>query len=423
MGDLTASPLHMISAIINAPRFHREIEECPPEITERCVHLLTALGRSRELAIQTNYEVMEFLTRVISPFDDAGYMRVSRYFVQELLTVVGPQHKLWGAISYVMLSATPHVPEGDQLKLWKRINARFFEVLLDSRVISNEEEKRLKVKSVRGEPGTQPDLELDDAPSEISASPSQKPPTQTTSQSSSQSQEKQASPPSDPPEVVQLLGGVPALPPAPLANHDFSDTSPFANARVTLQDQISEPHGHSKSEGRKDQYANSAKDERIEHTLHQEPVDALSQTINTSPSTYHHADSVSKTLGKESPERTLRNQFSMISREHVRDQKADTQALADHNDPTGPNTPDTSQDVTNVDDEDHLTQPETTDKLASLMPLSTSTLKETDTHQAPASNPVEPTLQATHDSPESSATIVGRSVKKANVRSIFGRHS
>ena len=112
MGDLKASPLHMISAIINAPRFHREIEECPPEITERCVHLLTALGRSRELAIQTNYEVMEFLTRTVSPFDDAGYMRVSRYFVQELLKVVGTQHKLWGAISYVMLSATPHFQNG-----------------------------------------------------------------------------------------------------------------------------------------------------------------------------------------------------------------------------------------------------------------------------------------------------------------------
>ena len=151
MGNIKASPLHMISAIINAPRFHRELFECPPELTERCVHLLTALGRSREVAIQTNYEIMEFLTRAVTDFDDIGYMRVSRYFVQELLMIIGPQHKLWGAVSYVMLSAIPHITDPQQLMVWKRIHARFFEVLLDSGVISNEEEKKLKANSLKGE--------------------------------------------------------------------------------------------------------------------------------------------------------------------------------------------------------------------------------------------------------------------------------
>lgn len=162
MGDLKASPLHLISAIINMPRFHREVVECPTEITERCVHLLTALGRSREVAIQTNYEMIEFLGEVITPFDDVGYMRVSRHFVRELLRVVGPQHKLWGAVSYIMLSAIPHLTQDSQRALWMDLNARFFEVLWDSGVISNEEEKRLKLKSTRGEVEPQPDLEFNE---------------------------------------------------------------------------------------------------------------------------------------------------------------------------------------------------------------------------------------------------------------------
>ena len=146
------SALHLISGIINAPRFHREIEHCPIELTERCVHLLTNLGQNREFAIRANYEMMEFLTRCILPFDDAGYMRVSRYFIKELLSVVGPQHKLWGAASFVMLSTAQNIEGVEQYQVWQRLNARFFEVLLDVGVISQEDERRLKAKSKQNPP-------------------------------------------------------------------------------------------------------------------------------------------------------------------------------------------------------------------------------------------------------------------------------
>ena len=141
------SALHLISGIINAPRFHREITQCPIELTERCVHLLTNLGQNREFAIRANYEMMEFLNRCILPFDDAGYMRVSRHFVKELLSVIGPQHKLWGAASFVMLSTTKNIEDPQQFHIWQRLNARFFEVLLDAGVISQEDERRLKAKN------------------------------------------------------------------------------------------------------------------------------------------------------------------------------------------------------------------------------------------------------------------------------------
>ena len=141
------SALHLISGIINAPRFHREIETGPAELTERCVHLLTNLGQDRSYAIRSNYEMVEFMTNCILPFDDAGYMRVSRHFVQELLSVVGPQHKMWGAISFVMLSTAKSVESTNQHEVWHRLNARFFEVLLDSGVISQEDERRLKKKN------------------------------------------------------------------------------------------------------------------------------------------------------------------------------------------------------------------------------------------------------------------------------------
>jgi hypothetical protein len=146
MGQFSMSALHLISGIINVPRFHRELTHCPKELTERCVHLLTNLGQNRDFAIKANYEMMEFLTRSILPFDDAGYMRVSRHFVKELLSVVGPQHKMWGAISFVMLSTPKSVTDDKQYLVWHRLNARFFEVLLDSGVISQEDERRLKAK-------------------------------------------------------------------------------------------------------------------------------------------------------------------------------------------------------------------------------------------------------------------------------------
>ena len=141
------SALHLIAGIINAPRFHREIDHSPKELTERCVHLLTNLGQNRDFAIKSNYEMFEFMTQSILPFDDAGYMRISRYFVRELLAVVGAQHKMWGAISYVMLSTAQTIEEKTQFEVWHRLNARFFEVLLDSGVISQEDERRLKSKS------------------------------------------------------------------------------------------------------------------------------------------------------------------------------------------------------------------------------------------------------------------------------------
>ena len=148
MAQVNMSALHLISGIINIPRFHREITTCPKELTEQCVHLLTNLGQNRDFAIKSNYEMMEFLNRSILPFDDAGYMRVSRHFVKELLSVVGPQHKMWGAISFVMLSTAQSIRhEDDQYLVWHRLNARFFEVLLDSGVISQEDERRLKAKS------------------------------------------------------------------------------------------------------------------------------------------------------------------------------------------------------------------------------------------------------------------------------------
>ena len=141
------SALHLIAGIINAPRFHREIDHSPKELTERCVHLLTNLGQNRDFAIKANYEMFEFMTQCILPFDDAGYMRISRHFVRELLSVVGAQHKMWGAISYVMLSTAQSIKETKQFEVWHRLNARFFEVLLDSGVISQEDERRLKSKS------------------------------------------------------------------------------------------------------------------------------------------------------------------------------------------------------------------------------------------------------------------------------------
>ena len=148
MTQVNMSALHLISGIINIPRFHREITTCPKELTEQCVHLLTNLGQDRDFAIKSNYEMVEFLNRCILPFDDAGYMRVSRHFVKELLSVVGPQHKMWGAISFVLLSTAQSIRyEDEQYAVWHRLNARFFEVLLDSGVISQEDERRLKAKS------------------------------------------------------------------------------------------------------------------------------------------------------------------------------------------------------------------------------------------------------------------------------------
>lgn len=140
------SALHLISAIINAPRFHRDLSSCPVALTERCVHLLTTLGRNRGFAIKANFEMVEFLTNAIQPYDDAGYMRVSRHFVQELLTVIGAQHKIWGAISYVMLSIHSAFENEKDLIIWQRMNARFFEVMLDCGVISEEEERKFKAR-------------------------------------------------------------------------------------------------------------------------------------------------------------------------------------------------------------------------------------------------------------------------------------
>ncbi len=155
MDHPSMSALHLISGIINAPKFHRQINLSPPELTEKCVHLLTNLGQNREFAIKSNYEMVEFLNRTILPFDDAGYMRVCRHFVQELLSVAGPQHNMWGAISFVMLSTTKTLIDEEEYPVWHRLNARFFEVLLDSGVISQEDERRLKNKNLSHTPQTE----------------------------------------------------------------------------------------------------------------------------------------------------------------------------------------------------------------------------------------------------------------------------
>ena len=438
MGDLKASPLHMISAIINAPRFHREIEECPPEITERCVHLLTALGRSRELAIQTNYEVMEFLARTISPFDDAGYMRVSRYFVQELLTVVGPQHKLWGAISYVMLSATPHLPEGEQLRLWKRINARFFEVLLDSRVISNEEEKRLKVKSVQGEVGPQPDLDLDEPqPDPSPSSKNSSVQARYSNRSREQSQEHVTHQRSSvrksstisgedhelpeastaPSEAVKLLGGVAissnsSTPlPAPTLSQphqtgsttsaqsllDDAQRSPKELPRdlKTLLSATPKPEFHDITQDKaystsNDTQASTGRDDQSS-IHHHRPATEMTEALSTASSEVTFKASTSQRQRRPSDETLVLSREGPSDRSDLQshdggpDQKTDPHSLG------------------------HL-QEESAER--SNTPDGVSTDLKLDGQTADGASISD---QAT--------TIVGRSVKKANVRSVFGRRS
>jgi hypothetical protein len=136
MSTLNASPLHLISAIINLPQFHKDILYSPHEITLQCVRLLISLSEDEEYAYQSNVEMVAFLARTVDTLDDELYLKMNDYFVRRLLSVINPNDPIWGAISYVMASVVNVFKKYEEKEAWRRLCGLMFEVLRTNNIIN-----------------------------------------------------------------------------------------------------------------------------------------------------------------------------------------------------------------------------------------------------------------------------------------------
>ncbi len=150
MSALNVSPLHLISGLINAPLFHRDVRRAPPEVTMQCIRLLAQLGKDEALAYQVNSEMMTFLAQTSTQLDDAAYVRTVRYFITQLQTVIKGQDLIWGAIAYVMVSVASRFAVGDEREVWARLCGLLFDVLYERDIIPPEQAARLTEQTRRG---------------------------------------------------------------------------------------------------------------------------------------------------------------------------------------------------------------------------------------------------------------------------------
>jgi len=144
MSVLEASPLHLVSGLINAPLFHRDLQETPPEVTVQCIRLLTQLAQDEIFAYHANHEMVSFLSSAIDDrLDDQTYVLVATDFVRRLQTILSPSDPIWGAIAFVMSSVASRFSEGDDRLVWTKICALFFDVLQVEGVINERDAHRL----------------------------------------------------------------------------------------------------------------------------------------------------------------------------------------------------------------------------------------------------------------------------------------
>jgi hypothetical protein len=150
MTPLKASPLHLISGLINAPLFHRDVRRPPPEVTMQCIRLLAQLGKDEAFAYQVNSEMMTFLSQTSSQLDDLAYTRTVRYFTRQLQTVIQGQDLIWGAIAHVMVSVAARFAVGEEREVWARLCGLLFDVFHECDLIPPEQAARLTQQTLLG---------------------------------------------------------------------------------------------------------------------------------------------------------------------------------------------------------------------------------------------------------------------------------
>lgn len=178
MSVLEASPLHLISGLINAPLFHHDLQETPPEVTIQCIRLLTQLSQDEIFAYHANHQMVSFLSKSTGDgLDDQTYVLVATHFVRQLQSVLTPADPIWGAIAFVMSSVASRFSEGDDRLVWTKLCALFFDILQVEGVINERDAQRLMsntrsqkkfealgqttsepVKRVKGQPRTPEEL-------------------------------------------------------------------------------------------------------------------------------------------------------------------------------------------------------------------------------------------------------------------------
>ena len=153
MSVLEASPLHLISGLINAPLFHIDLQETPPEVTIQCIRLLTQLSQDEIFAYHANHQMVTFLSESTGDgLDDQTYVLVATHFVRQLQSVLTPVDPIWGAVSFVMSSVASRFSEGDDRFVWTKLCALFFDILQVEGVINERDAQRLmsNTKSNKG---------------------------------------------------------------------------------------------------------------------------------------------------------------------------------------------------------------------------------------------------------------------------------
>jgi hypothetical protein len=193
MSVLQASPLHLISGLINAPLFHRELSETPPEVTIQGVRLLARLADNEEFAYQANQEMVQFLSQSTPSLDDETYVLVVSHFITQLQTQLHTSDPIWGAVAVVMASVAKRFSVGQDREVWTRLCGLFFQVLRVKGIISEEQVKRFLTSA--------------EEPMELSAAPSQEQP-KARSQAQAQAQaEQEAEDTRQRDAALSLLGG------------------------------------------------------------------------------------------------------------------------------------------------------------------------------------------------------------------------
>lgn len=144
MNVLQASPLHLISGLINAPLFHVDLQETPAEITIQCIRLLTQLAQDEIFAYHANHQIVHFLSQSVGDgLDDQTYVLVSTDFVRRLQSILSPDDPIWGAIAFVMSSVASRFSTGNDRLIWTRLCALFFDILQFEGVITERDAQRL----------------------------------------------------------------------------------------------------------------------------------------------------------------------------------------------------------------------------------------------------------------------------------------
>ena len=131
MNSYLASPLHLVASILNLPLFHKEIHTFPEQLTYQGLQLLAALSKDDAFAYQTNMDVVQFLSTSTPDLNDIKYTQATQYFVRLLVTVMGKQDPVWGAISYIMAGVANSFEDEAERECWRRLCGLLFYVFTE----------------------------------------------------------------------------------------------------------------------------------------------------------------------------------------------------------------------------------------------------------------------------------------------------